>query len=234
MNREERITEVFLKSLGFKDVISEPDGNIPPDFSVDGRIAVEVRRLNQHFFTNDEAQGLEETRIPLFKLLESALGEFDLQYKGDSYWVSVRFHRPIEKGKINKKAINRALTGFLSNPPSLPCKVQVSKNLHFRISSSQPVAGRVFRFAGGIDRESGGWILAEFKKNFDHCIKVKTERIKNYHARYASWWLVLVDEIAYGFDVSDKEQIKSMISTNGFWDKVIVLDGLNGNNILEI
>jgi hypothetical protein len=37
MNREEKITEAYLKSLGFKDVIFEPDGNIPPDFSIDGR-----------------------------------------------------------------------------------------------------------------------------------------------------------------------------------------------------
>jgi hypothetical protein len=33
MNREEKITENYLKSLGPKDVVFEPDGNIPPDFS---------------------------------------------------------------------------------------------------------------------------------------------------------------------------------------------------------
>jgi hypothetical protein len=69
MNREEKIAEAYLKSLGFKNVVFEPDGNIPPDFSMDGRIAVEVRRLNQHFFTKDEVRGLEEGRLPLFKLL---------------------------------------------------------------------------------------------------------------------------------------------------------------------
>jgi hypothetical protein len=85
MNREEKITETYLKSLGFKNVVFEPDGNIPPDFSIDGGIAVEARRLNQHFFAKDEAQGLEESRIPLFKLLESTLSEFDSGYEGFSY-----------------------------------------------------------------------------------------------------------------------------------------------------
>jgi hypothetical protein len=112
MNREENITEAYLKSLDFKDVVFQPDGNIPPDFSIDGRIAVEVRRLNQHFFTKDEVRGLEETRIPLFTLLESSLSEFDSQYKGCSYWVAIKFHRPVEKGNTNKKAINKALTYF--------------------------------------------------------------------------------------------------------------------------
>ena len=233
MNREERITEAYLKSLGFKNVIFEPDGNIPPDFSIDGRIAVEVRRLNQQFFRKDEAQGLEEGRLPLFKLLQSCLSEFNSEYKGDSYWVSIRFRRPIGKGPTVKKAIRGALTGFLSKPLRLPCDIKVTNSICFHIFSSLPVKGRVFRFAGGIDIESGGFVLAEFKKNFDHCVKEKTEKIKDYYAKYASWWLVLVDKIAYVFDQSEKEQIKSMVNISPPWDKVIVLDSLNANNALE-
>ena len=147
MNREEKIAEAYLKSLGFKNVIFEPDGNIPPDFSIEGRIAVEVRRLNQNFFTKDEAHGLEETRIPLFRLLQSSLSEFDSHYKGDSYWVSIRFHRPIGKGDINKKVISRVLSSFLSKPFPLPCRVKVTESIYFHIFTSQPVEGRVFRFA---------------------------------------------------------------------------------------
>ena len=234
MNREEKITEAYLKSLGFKDVVFEPDGNISPDFSIDGRIAIEVRRLNQHFFTKDEVRGLEETRIPLFKLLESSLSEFDSHYIGCSYWVSIRFHRPVEKGNTNKKAIVKALTDFLSRPFPLPCDVKVTENIYFHIYPSQAVEGKVFRFAGGTDRESGGWVLAEFKKNFNHCVEEKTEKIKDLHDKYTSWWLLLVDQIAHGFNESEKDEVKSMVSVNTSWDKVVVLDSLTGNNILEI
>jgi hypothetical protein len=234
MNREEKITEAYLKSLCVKDVVFEPDGNIPPDFSIDGRIAVEVRRLNQHFFTKDEVRGLEETGIPLFKLLESSLSEFDSQYKGCSYWVSIRFHRPVEKGNTNKKAILKALTGFLSRPFPIPCDVKVTENIYFHIFPSQAVVGKVFRFAGGTDRESGGWVMDEFKKNFNHCVEEKTAKIKDHYDKYNSWWLVLVDQIAYGFNESEKTEMKSMISANSSWVKVIVLDSLTGNNILEI
>lgn len=234
MNREENITEAYLKSLGFKNVVFEPDGNIPPDFSIDGRIAVEVRRLNQHFFTKDEVRGLEECRLPLFKLLQSSLSEFNSQYKGDSYWVSIKFRRPIQEGPTVKKAIHEALTDFLIKPVPLPFDVKVTESISFRILSSQPVDCRVFRFAGGTDRESGGFVLAEFKKNFDHCVKEKSKKIKGHYDRYTSWWLALVDKIAYGFDETEKKEIKSMVSMNSYWDKVIVLDSLNGNNILEI
>ena len=82
-------------AAGFKDIVFEPDGNIPPDFSIEGKIAVEVRRLNQNFFAGDEVSGLEEDRIPLFKLLEESLKKFNSQYIGNSYWISIRFGRPI-------------------------------------------------------------------------------------------------------------------------------------------
>jgi hypothetical protein len=234
MNREEQITEAYLRKSEFKDVVFEPDGNIPPDFSVDGKIAVEVRRLNQHFFTKDEIRGLEETRIPLFKLLESSLSEFDSEYKGYSYWVSIRFYRPVEKSDTNKKAIVKTLTDFLSRPLPPSCDIKVTENIYFHIYPSQAVEGRVFRFAGGTDRNSGGWALAEFKKNFNHCVAKKTEKIKDYHDKYISWWLVLVDQIAHVFNEREKDDVKSMISINPSWDKVIVLDSVTGNRILEI
>lgn len=234
MNREEKITEAYLKSLCFKDVVFEPDGNIPPDFLIDGRIAVEVRRLNQHFFTKDEVRGLEETMIPLFRLLESSLSDFDSHYKGCSYWVTIRFHRPVGKGSTNKKAIVKTLTDFLSRPFPLPCDVKVTENIYFHIFPSQAVMGKVFRFAGGTDRESGGWVLDEFKKNFNYCVEEKTKKIKDHYGKYASWWLVLVDHIAHSFNESDKNEMKSMVSSNSSWVKVIVLDSLTGNNLLEI
>ena len=45
MNKDEQIAESYLESLELGAVIYEPDGKVPPDFLVDRRIAVEVRRL---------------------------------------------------------------------------------------------------------------------------------------------------------------------------------------------
>jgi len=45
----------YLEHLGCKDIVYEPDGNVPPDFVVDGRIGVEVRRLNQNEHTTGTA-----------------------------------------------------------------------------------------------------------------------------------------------------------------------------------
>lgn len=84
MNRKEKIIENYLKSLGFSDIIYEPNGNVPPDFLVDKTIAIEVRRLNQQYFTPKGTDGLEEQRFPFFNLLESCLAEFNSKYQGNS------------------------------------------------------------------------------------------------------------------------------------------------------
>ena len=65
----EALVETYLKGLGQIDVHYELDGNVPPDFLVDGRIAVEVRRLNQNHDggSGSGPRGLEEAAIPLWR-----------------------------------------------------------------------------------------------------------------------------------------------------------------------
>ena len=70
MDASERIAYEFLKYSGYKDIVYEPDGNVPPDFLVNTRIAIEVRRLNQNYCKNGNFKGLEETAIPLWKKIE--------------------------------------------------------------------------------------------------------------------------------------------------------------------
>jgi len=53
MDSSERIVYQYLSYQGFSDVAYEPDGNVPPDFLLNGRIAVEVRRLNQNEDTGE-------------------------------------------------------------------------------------------------------------------------------------------------------------------------------------
>src|SRR5215471_10027052 len=73
MNKDESIAETFLKSLGLGTVTYEPDGNIPPDFLLDNRIAVEVRRLNENLNVGGQIQGLESEDISLGKVIRAAL-----------------------------------------------------------------------------------------------------------------------------------------------------------------
>jgi hypothetical protein len=60
MDSSERIVSEYLSHRGFRDVVFEPNGyKTIPDFLLDDRIAVEVRRLNQNEDTPEGPRGLD-------------------------------------------------------------------------------------------------------------------------------------------------------------------------------
>jgi hypothetical protein len=97
MNNDEQIVERYLNSLGMGEVVHEPDGKVPPDFLVDGRIAVEVRRLNQHYEADGKLRGLEQDSISLRQSLENLLSEFEASNISSSWFVCFSFRRPIPR-----------------------------------------------------------------------------------------------------------------------------------------
>ncbi len=73
MDSTERLVQDYLLHCCFTSVLYEPDGNVPPDFSIEGRIAVEARRLNQHERSQGFVRGLEETAIPFGRTVRQVL-----------------------------------------------------------------------------------------------------------------------------------------------------------------
>jgi hypothetical protein len=73
MDREENITLKYLESKGYKNITYEPDGNIPPDFAIGSRLAIETRRLNQHHYVNGQEKSLEQLQYPLRHKIEKML-----------------------------------------------------------------------------------------------------------------------------------------------------------------
>src|SRR5690349_5917728 len=65
MDTSEELVKAYLRHLGFSHIEYEPDGNVPPDFLAEKRVAVEVRRLNQNEITGSGFRALEEPTIPL-------------------------------------------------------------------------------------------------------------------------------------------------------------------------
>ena len=119
MNAEEKIAENYLCSLGYENIQFEPDGNVPPDFSINNSIGVEVRRLNQHFFQKDSTVGLELLEIPILDAFIEVLRSFDENFQGESFWLALYFERPLEvKIEELKTQMKEMLTSFLKTKPS--------------------------------------------------------------------------------------------------------------------
>ncbi|MBI5302617.1 MAG: hypothetical protein HY868_10805 [Chloroflexi bacterium] len=176
MNREEQITLEYLKSLLGEDVVPVPKHKDPPDILVGSTIAVEVRRLNQHFFEGGKPEGLENLSYPLDDAFEEVLKSFNHLYTGKSYWVFVDYRRPL-KSEIRqaKKDMRLALQKFLDSRISkFPCEISVNSEFTFSIYKSDPGNGKLFPVAGSGDFDAGGGVIGVYAENIRHCINEKS------------------------------------------------------------
>ena len=92
MDANEQRTEHWLQCLGYTDIIYvENTNDQPPDFIVNGDIAVEVRRLNWMF--GDENRGLESIEEPLKQDIKSGLKCAEQPPPGCKVFVSCDLYR---------------------------------------------------------------------------------------------------------------------------------------------
>jgi hypothetical protein len=99
MDPTEKFFADHLSHRGYTNVVHEPDGKVPPDFLVNGVIAIEVRRLNQNYFDGTDTKGLEEVAITLWKRIEQLASSLGPPVDGESWFVDLSFTRPVESWK---------------------------------------------------------------------------------------------------------------------------------------
>jgi len=214
----------------------EPDGNIPPDFSLDSTIGVEVRRLNENYFAGNQPQGLEELSIPLERSFQKLLTSYDSQFDGASYWVGIMYDRPLPGGaKSTVEDMRQALDGFLANSRTTPVELKVNSRIWFTLHPSRPVSGRVFRPAIYSDDDSGGMVTHLYVQNISHCIQEKVQKVSPYIQRYPEWWLLLVDTIgAWQLEPDEVQQIRAGITSIDCFQNLLVIDYSGKRCLLKV
>jgi hypothetical protein len=236
MDTTEIEVEKYLKNLGFATVVYEPDGNIPPDFLCDGRVAVEVRRLNQQEnSTSGQYRGLGETSVPLVMHLRRMLSSLGPPKADHSWFVFYRFRRPLPKWKNLGVAIKGHLEGFRDSPLHARTSIEICPQLELKIFCASKVFNNQFFVLGGFcDKDSGGWLLAKMEKSLQLCIQDKAQKIFRVRHKYPEWWLALADHIGYGLDNFDRELFNDLVRLDHDWDKIILIDPLGKRQAFEI
>ena len=233
MNLDEERVFNYLKAHLSENVIWEPDGNVPPDFLIDSEIAIEARRLNQNFFNKEMSEGLEQLSFPIFDVFNSVLKSFDFCYQGYTYWVAIDFDRPLNLSMRHaKNDMEVTLKNFLINGVSqYPQLLSVNAKIEFTVFPSQPISGRLFRPAVGVDGDAGGWVVPIYKKNLRLCVIEKSSKVANYLSKYHVWWLYLVDHMGWGLDESETKDLISSISDICNFDGVFIISN-DGETLL--
>lgn len=237
MDDSEQIADRYLRDLNFGAVTFEPDGNVPPDFSVGERIGVEVRRLNQNYQRPDgSSEGLEELAIPLWQRMKKLLVSLGPSVGGESWFVAMDFKRPLPPWKSLKTKIRQELLAFANDPARSPVTIQIASHFKLDLVRASNDHRTLFLLGGSTDDDSGGWIMSEVEKNLRLCIAEKERKIAPYRSKYSEWWLVLVDHIDYSMSPEDRELFRSEVvpRIQHCFGKIVLVDPRDHRRALEV
>lgn len=209
--------------MGFASVVFEPNGkDKQPDFLLDGRIAVEVRRLNQITEQDGKNRGLEETFLPFWHGMQSLLDQMG-ESDGESWWVTFSFSRPVESWTELKPRIKDALAEFKARPVRSNCVIFSSGQFWLDVAKASVVHSGFYVLAGS-DGDSGGAIVAEVVRNAEICSAEKLGKIARHRSKYPEWWLLLVNQFSLKLDDLDKQQLKAHFKCPEGWDKLVIVN----------
>jgi hypothetical protein len=232
MNGEEKIAKNYLVDREGPNVVYEPNGEDTfPDFLVNERIAVEVRRLNQNEVIGSSYRGLEETRLPLEDKMRKFLPSMGPPKSGVSWFVLYTVKRPVPDWPRLRSTLRRYLeTVQDGHPHEGQLKATILDGFEVQLLRAGDTYATAFRYGGYSDEDSGGWELAELHRNLGICIAEKTSKRDRCSFHYPEWWLVFVDRIAYGIADCDRERYREFLEFEHDWDKIILLspDGSGG------
>lgn len=235
MDDSEKLANDYLGYRGFHNIAYEPDGNIPPDFLVDGRIAVEVRRLNQNEATESGFCGLKEIGIRTQEGISKLLAAIGPAASGESWFVFYKFNRPLPNWKQVKPTLRRYLEEFRGDEGRRKTSwVPVGDGLEVKLLPTGEPHPTFFLSGSSFVNDTGVEVLGETQKNLRICIEEKTRKIARVRHKYPEWWLVLVDRIGYGVDACDQELYREHLKIKHDWDKVIILSPLDPGSAFEV
>ena len=234
MDHTEALVERYLLRRGFTDVVFEPDGNVTPDFLVNGRIAIEVRRLDQNRQTEGGTRSLEMEAVPLGKMIGRVLKTIGRPKPGPSWFVFYSFGRPLPKLKQLEVSLREHLIQFSSDPDAASRQLQIGRNVSVRLARSSRVFDDLFVLGGSSDDDSGGFVVSEIVRNLAIAFSQKAPKVAALRHKYGEWWFVLVDYIGYGLNEDDRRQLKELVSVTGPWDRVVLISPVDPDSAVEL
>lgn len=236
MNVDEAIVKRYLERIGHTDVRSHPDGSHnPPDFLVDGNVAIEVRRLNLHYQDTNRLIPLEQSYHPLLGHLNNLFKSIN-QHEGRGWFVLCAFSRPVADWKKIHPQIMLACNeiGELSVTPGTKFHVQINPRLELTFIRSSINLKHKFNLSSLLDINEGCMIYDALCQNIQLCIDEKTKKIQRHYEKYSRWHLLLVDHIDYCMSQEEQIAVKDTIKNIQAWEKILLLSPLDSGSNFQI
>lgn len=222
MDWAETLAKQYLDSVGLGQAIYEPDGGVPPDFVLGGRIAIEVRRLNQNYEHSGGFTGLESDAAALYRYMEKILPKFGPSQDGAGWWVMYDFRRPFDAMEV-KRELPKVLKRLSQLPVTQTVAAEVTRNFTVELRPASIHRPELLSLGGYSDFDAGGFVAGEVIRNLNLCVAEKERKVAAYKHKYSEWWLILPDMIGASLNQEERESIPPHVQ-RGTWDRIILID----------
>ena len=239
-NPEELRAQQWLESQGYTDILDLSIANLdPPDFVVNNRIGVEVRRLSWMTDTNRHNQAAEELEKPLEAMISTILEEAGEPPGGYNVYLSCNLLRDtLPQAEVTKKLVGQAVDEFVDilsdalqsgkSPVHWWTQLECGLSIHFasvltsgtgKFTLDQVEAATALR----------GWVDGDSIDNINRCIMDKTDKIKDIVHLCPVWWLVLVDHNVFtpGSWEDEWQTIRNGLVATNPWSRIVVLSWIH-------
>jgi hypothetical protein len=220
----EEKTKAYLESLTLGDVLEFSNGkNNAPDFSVGGRIGVEVTRL-VHLIQIDE-QTINLTQIdPNFQnAFENAVNSVDSAAFEGSYFVSVTYRLPYDPrtgGKLLRKRLQQ-LAQHNSIPPE---RFELDDYISVRLMKGSEGYERPFLWAGANNVQSAGVVIDQLLKQSRSAIERKTSSISKISEQFPEWWLAVASNLTVRMPEVYLAELAKELNSPGVFDRLVLVN----------
>jgi len=230
-NKDEIRAKKYLQTLNFTHIEYEPLGNVTPDFLLDKKVAVEVRRINSNHIDGNNLLSIENIEIPLIKNIKKVIDAYIYNSHSNSAYISIEFLKNLNtqstKNIIKKvKKLLKRHTRYITEEKTY--KISGLLQITFTPTNKK---SNIYIYSG-CDGDLM-WLVNRFHKNIQSVINEKDEKIEKNFSLYNEWWLILVDSILYGLDIEDLEELKKIKFNKQKFPKVIILSPKGDFNTFE-
>ena len=243
MKAEERIAELYLQQLNLGPVVFEPHGQVTPDFVVDGRIGVEVRRLNQYHY-GDGSRGpvaLENLAHTVQNIFRRVIKSFGPPLPDDgngprNWGIFYRYERTGVKPKGLEQEIREALTTIRDTRASTRQDIHLLDGISMKVIVYPTVKQDMFFVFGDGDQDSGGMLMSIYQESLDLAVAEKWAKVakSTHHAAYPIWWLVLIDTVGFAMDGFDRDMFLEQVSVARGFDRVILVPSDGSHRSIDV
>jgi len=234
VNQEEKIAERFLIDQGYKSIEFEPLGNSkPPDFLINGDIAIEVRRLNKHVNTTDKIEPIENLEfefVPKFKNLLRELEQPDLPY---SIGVTLQYRRPLKMSKQLLTELKKSIT-VTSQSKRFGVDVKFNDQITYILFKANGRSDQTYKLIIESDLDKGGIIQDARYDALKISIPEKIEKLKNIRNLYSEFWLILIDDIFSRVDESTKWDLQRYPKIESDFSRIIMISKSDPSQWVDI